>query len=161
MHSADGRPGWDAYFLDIATAVAARTDCRRSKVGAVIVDPARRIIATGYPGTAAGQAGCLAGACPRGLLTAEQCPPDSNYDNCISQHAEVNALLYSDRSRHERGTIYITRGPCTWCSKLIQASGLHRVVYINRHGSPVSLELFRTRTTQRSTVNRDPASTCA
>lgn len=123
------RPGWDAYFLGIAEAVAARSDCRRARVGAVVVDTARRIIGSGYPGTAPGRPGCLAGACPRGQLTPDQCPPMSSYDNCISVHAEVNALLNADSARFHKGTIYITRQPCQWCLKVIQAAGLHRVVY--------------------------------
>lgn len=123
------RPDWNSYFLGIADAVAQRSDCRRSKVGAVIVDTRRRIISTGYVGAPAGQPGCLDGACPRGLLTPEQCVPGTAYDNCISHHAEVNALLYSDRSRHQNGRIYVTREPCHWCYKLIQAAGLHSAVY--------------------------------
>ncbi len=118
------RPNWPNYFLGIASQVATRSDCRRAQVGAVIVDERNRIVSTGYVGTAAGQPGCLDGACPRGLLSTEDCPPGTEYSNCISFHAEVNALLYSDRSRHEGGTIYVTRQPCDWCYKLIRASGV-------------------------------------
>ncbi len=120
----DTRPDFDQYFLDIAAAVAARSDCRRAQVGAVIVDTRRRIVSTGYVGTAAKQPGCLQGACPRGQLSYDRCAMGTVYDNCISFHAEVNALLYSDRSRHEGGIIYITRQPCDWCYKLLRASGL-------------------------------------
>jgi dCMP deaminase len=130
------RPDWSTYFLGIAEAVAERSDCRRAKVGAVIVDMQRRIISTGYPGTVPGKPGCLDGACPRGKLSPEECPPGTPYDNCISQHAEVNALLRSDYSRHTGGTIYITREPCNWCRKLIAASGLHRAVWrAGKHGA--------------------------
>ncbi len=110
--------------MSIAEAVATRSDCRRAQVGAVIVDSRNRIVSTGYVGTAPRQTGCLAGGCRRGLLSAEECPPGSDYDNCISTHAEVNALLYSDRSRHEGGHIYITRQPCYGCYKVLRNSGL-------------------------------------
>lgn len=123
------RPDWDQYFLGIAQAVAERTDCRRSKVGAVIVDTNRRIAGTGYPGVRSGEPGCLDGACPRGLLTAEQCPPNSNYDNCISQHAEINAIAHADRLRLAGATIYVTRPPCQWCAKVISATGIDHVVF--------------------------------
>lgn len=123
------RPSFDEYFLLIADVVALRSDCTRAQVGAVIVDTLRRIVSTGYIGVASGAPGCLDGACPRGKLTAEECAPGTAYDNCVSQHAEVNALLYSDRSRHEHGTLYSTREPCTWCTKLISASGLHTVIF--------------------------------
>lgn len=62
------RPNWDGYFLGVAEAVAVRADCTRRRIGAVIVDPDRRIVSTGYNGAPSGQPGCLsAGACPRGL----------------------------------------------------------------------------------------------
>lgn len=62
------RIDWPDYFLQIADAVAARADCTRRKVGAVVVDAqTRHIISTGYNGAAPGEPGCLsAGACPRG-----------------------------------------------------------------------------------------------
>jgi dCMP deaminase len=47
------RPDWDDYFLGIARAVAARGECVRSRVGAVLVRD-NRIVATGYNGVPAG-----------------------------------------------------------------------------------------------------------
>ena len=113
--------------MGIAEAVATRSDCRRATVGAVIVDGRNRIISTGYVGAAPKQTGCLDGGCLRGLLSAETCPPGSDYDNCISTHAEVNALLYSDRSRHDGGHMYVTRRPCYACYKVLRNSGLRIV----------------------------------
>lgn len=61
------RPDWDTYFLGIAKAVAARADCTRRRIGAVIVDADHRIISAGYNGAPPGKPGCLSeGACPRG-----------------------------------------------------------------------------------------------
>jgi dCMP deaminase len=56
----------------------------------------------------------------------------SDYSDCPSLHAEVNALLTSDRSRHERGTIYITSDPCWSCAKMIANSGLSFIVVESR-----------------------------
>lgn len=120
------RPDWDTYFLDIARAVAARADCTRRQVGAVIVRD-HRIVATGYNGAPAGDPGCLSGACPRGLATYTEVPANSNYDNCVSIHAEQNALLYAGASC--RGaTIYVTDPPCPTCAKLLRGAGITRVV---------------------------------
>lgn len=137
------RPDWDDYFIRIAHAVAARSDCRRASVGAVIVDVNRRIVSTGYVGTFPGQDGCLEGACPRGKLSHQECAPGTAYGNCISFHAEVNALLYSDRSRHDGGTVYVTREPCDWCAKLIGASGLVRSVWCDMTGRLHGREIAR------------------
>lgn len=125
------RPDWDEYFLNIAEAVAARADCKRRRVGAVIV-ARNRIVATGYNGAPAGDRGCLAGACPRGYRTHEELPPGSSYDtgpgSCIAVHAEANALLYADRDRAEGGTLYCTEDPCDGCLRLIRGAGITSVV---------------------------------
>lgn len=118
------RPDWDTYFLNISKAVSTRADCRRSRVGAVIVKD-HRIVSTGYNGSPAGDKSCLAGECPRGLLTGDQ---GSDYSNCLAIHAEANALVYANRSDCENATLYVTREPCTDCAKLIRASGIKRVV---------------------------------
>lgn len=126
------RPGWDQYFLGIAAAVARRADCRRRRVGAVLVSN-HRIVATGYNGAPSGGPSCLAGQCPRGLLTAAELSAGSSYDtgpgSCIALHAEQNCLLYADRSRAEHATIYITHAPCEGCRRMIAGSGVDRAVW--------------------------------
>ena len=118
------RPGWDEYFLGIADAVAARSDCDRRKVGAVIVAPDRRIVGTGYNGAPAGQPGCE--FCPR--RTSGVPPGGENYETglyaCVALHAEANALLYTDRHDLNGASIYITCPPCLQCQKLIRGAGI-------------------------------------
>lgn len=133
------RPGWDAYFLNIAQAIAWRADCRRAKFGAVIVDQDRRIVSTGYNGAPPKEGSCLAGDCSRGLLTRDQQPSHADgghgaqdFSNCISLHAEMNAIAYAGHT--PGGTIYIAAldrdhcVPCDMCSKLIRAAGITRIV---------------------------------
>lgn len=117
------RPDWNTYFLGVAEAVAQRSDCRRAKVGAVLVDRSHRILSTGYVGVAPGQPGCLSGACPRGLKTFEEVHPYSPYTDCISTHAEMNAYdwakqLHNVYSRDDL-TMYVTRRPCDDCCDAI------------------------------------------
>ena len=120
------RPTFDEYFLGIATAVAARADCTRRQVGAVVVKD-RRIVGTGYNGAPAGDPGCV--TCPRRTSDAE---PGSSYDTgpgqCVAIHAEANALLYTDRTDLVGSTIYATCMPCDGCFKLIRGAGVTRVV---------------------------------
>ena len=120
------RPGWDDYFLGIALAVSARADCTRAQHGAVIVRN-RRIVSTGYNGSPPGGPSCLAGECPRGLLTEDELPSNSaDYSNCIALHAEQNAIAYA---REPGDTVYVTGEPCDMCGKLIRAAGITRVVW--------------------------------
>jgi cytidine deaminase len=59
-------------------------------------------------------------------------------------HAEMNAL--ADAARFRRSTIgatlYCTTMPCHMCTKLIIASGISRVVYIQPYGKSLIEELF-------------------
>jgi len=126
-------PSWDQYFLQIAQTVSTRAKCRRRRVGAVLtVD--RRIIATGYNGAPPGEADCLEGACPRGLLGYDEVPELGDYDRpgtpgfCIAIHAEVNALLFATRDTNG-ATAYITDPPCPGCRKALAAAGVVRAVW--------------------------------
>ncbi len=124
------RPDWDVYFLGIAKAVAARADCRRAKHGAVVVND-RRIVATGYNGAHSGGPSCLQGECPRGLKSTDKLPHGFGlYEDCIAQHAELNALLYAGVAGAEGGTLYVTGEPCNLCRKVIRAAGIARVVWM-------------------------------
>lgn len=152
----DERPSWDSYFLGIAAAVAARADCTRRKVGAVLVGTDRRIIETGYNGAPPGFDGCLSsGACPRGrhypvpqwegddepgacaaCRTEWPCPeaaePSSSYDtgpgSCIALHAEANALLRAG-IRAKGTTLYITDRPCDGCMRLVAGAQVAEAIW--------------------------------
>lgn len=130
MTAITGRPDFDSWALGIAAAVAARGDCRRRQVGAVILDARHRVVSTGYNGSPAGTPSCLAGACPRAFAGVE---PGSSYDTgpgtCIALHAEQNALLYADPVRLPGSSIYITCEPCPGCARMISGSGITRAVW--------------------------------
>lgn len=131
------RPGWDEYFLNIAKAVSMRGDCKRRQIGVVIVRN-NRIVSTGYNGTEPGGKSCLAGDCPR-ANKSDVMHGYADYSDCISIHAEANAIAYANRSDTTDATIYIATvvgptEPCDMCSKLIKAAGITRVVHDLNHG---------------------------
>ena len=90
-----------------------------SKIGAVIVDDDRRILATGYNGF------------PRGVEDTEERLNDKEQKYARVVHAEANALLsalYSGVSV-KGATLYVWGLPvCGDCTKLVIQSGIQRVV---------------------------------
>lgn len=120
------RATWDETWMKVADAMAARSKCTNRQVGAVIVDAHNRPISVGYNGAPAGfkaDVSC-ANFCPRSRAENR----GFDYGNCVSVHAEANALIFADRALYNDGTIYVTN-PCCWdCAKLVANSGLARVV---------------------------------
>lgn len=51
------------------------------------------------------------------------------YDDCVSLHAEANAIAVCDRTQREDGILYTTSHVCWNCAKLIANSGLSSVCY--------------------------------
>lgn len=126
----------------MCTAVSARGDCLRDKVGCVIVDRMNRIISTGYNGAGAGQLGCHDGVCPRGELIRERAQRGARHDDedhrlaasivaldCEAYHAEFNACFSIRPTRHGLYTAYITRKPCVVCRELLVEHGVGWIVY--------------------------------
>jgi dCMP deaminase len=121
------RPSWDQYFMDIARQVAARSNCMKRQVAAVIVSE-RRIISTGYNGTPRGVKNCNEGGCPRCNGFSES---GRNLEECLCSHGEENAIVQA--SYHgiaiRDATLYTTYSPCLMCSKMIINAGIRKVVY--------------------------------
>ena len=115
------RPSKDEYFMRIAKVVATRATCNRKLVGAVIVDSAGRIVATGYNGSPAGTPHCD----DVGHLLKDV----GGRKSCVrTLHAESNAIDYA--GRESRGCVlYTTAIPCYECAKRIINAGITRVVY--------------------------------
>lgn len=110
-----------------------RADCTRRQIGAVLVDRYGRLRGSGYNGGRSKGPSCLAGECPRGLLSVAQVAPGSSYDtgpgSCIALHAEQNLMLYTDPDDRRGGTVYISDEPCEGCRRMLEGSGITRVVW--------------------------------
>ena len=100
--------------------------CAKRQYFAVILMPNGRVAGVGYNGSPPGIGHCVDGACPR---MAEQSPNGSTYDNCIAQHAEANAIIWSDPALRANGTLIVNGPPCFGCAKQIASSGISRIVY--------------------------------
>lgn len=110
---------WDNRFMKLAREISTWSKDPSSKIGAVIVDDDRRILATGYNGF------------PRGVEDTEERLNDKEQKYARVVHAEANALLsalYSGVSV-KGATLYVWGLPvCGDCTKLVIQSGIQRVV---------------------------------
>jgi dCMP deaminase len=106
---------------------AARCNCRKTPVGAIIARD-DRIISTGYNGTIAGFTNCVDGGCPR---CNDAVPSGTQLDRCICVHAEQNALLTAARFgvRVEGAACWVTTEPCLDCTKQLIQAELGEVYY--------------------------------
>jgi dCMP deaminase len=115
---------WE-YYLNLAQMAATRSPCLRRKVGAVLVRD-KRIIATGYNGTASGLPHCT--ACKREIS-------GQDLHDCHAIHAEENAILQC--ALYGPSTIgailYCTLQPCYHCAKLIIQAKIKEVAYIESY----------------------------
>ena len=113
------RPSWDEYFKEIVIATKKRSPCERLQVGCIIVKN-NRIVSQGYNGFLPG--------CPHTSIMRD------NHEQA-TVHAEQNAI--ADCAKRgvscNKSEIYITHFPCIMCMRLICASGINIIKYINNY----------------------------
>jgi dCMP deaminase len=115
----------DTQFLEFCKKTAEIfSTCAKRQYACILVDDRDRVVGIGYNGGPSGSEHCKDGACPR---LQENSPSGSNYDNCISIHAEQNALLNKIGNPYR---VYINGQPCFTCAKMIVNSGARFVYYI-------------------------------
>ena len=111
------RPSWEEYFKQIVTYTSTRSSCNRLKVGCLLVKD-NRIISQGYNGFLPG-------------LPHESIIRDNHEQATV--HAEQNAI--SDCAKRGVSCLgciaYITHYPCINCFKILAASGIKEIRYIN------------------------------
>lgn len=129
----------DVYYMNIAKAVAERSTCLKRHYGCVIVKN-DEIIATGYNGSARGEANCcdMHDACPR----LGKPNTHGDYSDCPAVHAEQNAMISAPRRDMIGATIYLIRKdvttpdgdymptakPCLICERMLKNAGITRIV---------------------------------
>jgi len=114
------RPTWDEYFMATAKLIASRSNCERLNVGCVIVtagERKNRLVAAGYNGFLPGT------------------PHASRVRDGHEQatvHAEQNAIADAARrgSSVDGCTAYVTHYPCINCAKILAASGIAEIRYL-------------------------------
>lgn len=110
---------WDRRFMRLAREISMWSKDPSSKIGAVIVNQDRYILASGYNGF------------PRGVEDTEERLKDREQKYPRIVHAETNALMNAlyNGVCVKGATIYVYGLPiCPDCTKLIIQSGIKRVV---------------------------------
>ncbi len=124
----ENRPDWNTYFKEIVQVTSKRSPCDRLKVGCLIVKD-NRIISQGYNGFLPG--------CPHTSIVR-----DDHEQATI--HAEQNALC--DCAKRgvscNDATAYITHYPCLICTRLLIASGICEIKYIDDYRNDDLVEYF-------------------
>lgn len=100
--------------------------CGKKQYASVLVDKHGHIVGFGYNGGPKNHIHCVDGGCPRFLENSES---GSIYDNCISVHAEQNAIIHCDYSSEPK-TIYVNGPPCFNCAKIICNTTIEKVVCV-------------------------------
>jgi dCMP deaminase len=122
------RPDWNTYFKEIVEVTSMRSPCERMKVGCLLVKD-NRIISQGYNGFLPG--------CPHTSIVR------NNHEQATI-HAEQNSIC--DCAKRGVSTIdciaYITHYPCIICTRLLLASGISKIYYINDYKNDELVEYF-------------------
>jgi dCMP deaminase len=123
------RPSFQEIYLQLAHTLAARSTCKRLKVGTVITSTDfRKVLAVGYNGNATGLPNC--------------CDRDEP-GNCGCLHSEENAVINCDAPRFIEKYVFVTHLPCVQCAKrLINLGNVKAVFYGQDYRIRDSLQLL-------------------
>lgn len=123
------RLSWDDYFKKMVLVSAEKSSCERLQVGCILVDDNNRILAHGYNG--------YLPKCPHVSIVRD------NHEQATI-HAEQNVISYCARMgiSCNDATAYITHYPCLICSRLLLASGIKKIKYINDYKNDELVQTF-------------------
>jgi dCMP deaminase len=117
----ENRPSWSEYYKQLVEITATRSACKKLHVGCILVKD-NRIISQGYNGY-------LPGAPHEQVIR--------NGHEVATVHAEQNALCDCAKrgASCNEAFAYITHYPCLNCMKLLVASGIKKIYYINDYNN--------------------------
>lgn len=121
--SIDSIPGWDEYFLNMLSAIKARSKDTSVKFGCVIVGPQHDIRTTGY------------NSFPRKIRDNVAARYERPEKYLWFEHAERNAIYNAARTGTplEGCTLYVNGVPCMDCARGAVQVGIERLVYDGKY----------------------------
>ena len=124
----EDRISWDQYFSKIVKVTSERSPCERLKVGCLLVKE-NRIISQGYNGF---------------LPNHPHVSIVKNNHEQATVHAEQNAI--ADCAKRgvscSGSTAYITHYPCIICCRILLASGISKVKYLEDYKNDELVSIF-------------------
>jgi len=122
----------DLGYIAMAEKVAEKATCDILNVGCVIVNHGI-VVSTGWNAAVVGYKPCN----EVGHIMSED-------GRCMRQvHAETNAILAASNKEDLNGaTVYVTLEPCDNCTKLLNQSGIKKVVFKNRFKNPFNIHFI-------------------
>lgn len=113
----------DDVFMAIALVVAQRSKDPNTQVGACIVSEHNKILGTGYNGFPSGIS--------NNDLPWDRVGRPDQTKYLYVEHAEANAINYSDKTRMSGARIYTTLFPCNRCAIGIIQNKIGEVIYLS------------------------------
>lgn len=107
---------WNQRFLSLAEHIAQWSKDPSTQVGAVIVDPCRRIISTGYNGL------------PQGVDDTDNRLHTREIKYEMIVHGEINAILFAKQDLLGSTLYTWPFMPCSRCAGIVIQSGIKTVV---------------------------------
>jgi dCMP deaminase len=140
------RLNWDEYFMETALLISRRSPCERLNVGCVLVKN-NRIISAGYNGF-------LPGAAHISIVITEDSSLHTHEQATV--HAEQNAIAdCANRGVSTNNAIaYVTHYPCINCFKILIASGIKEIKYLNDYKNDENINKIIENMENKIIINR-------
>lgn len=124
------RISYHEMFMNIAKEVSKRSTCCRKQVGSILISDKKKIISCGWNGVPSGKKHCA------DFFSLEEKNKDEFYkihgewSKYNELHSELNCIIHCDRDLLKTATLYTTLSPCSECAKIIIASEIPNVIYL-------------------------------
>jgi len=127
------------YFKSIALRTADLSTCVSKHVGTILVKDLR-IVGMGYNGTLPGKKHC-------NKIFKKQFDREKHHEWSLYNelHAEQNMLSFCAKNGipTKDTSLFVTISPCINCAKIIIASGIKNVYYIEKYDKECGLDLLK------------------
>ena len=131
----------DTWGIAGARWFATRSPCVRRQVGAILVKDGR-VVGGGFNGPARGLPHRTETPGPLQCIRIGMISGTEPHKVCC-EHAEANAVQFTDRRDAQGATCYCTDSPCRTCAGLLVNAGVARVVVDMLYADPAGVELLR------------------